>query len=131
MAMEARWKKRFEKYISALRSLEEVTPRAAELSALEQDGLIQRFEFTFELAWKVMKDFLEDAGHTGMAGPRYVIKQMVAENLIERNAWEQMLDVRNALSHIYDEALSREYVPRITGEFVQALVQFRNMMQQR
>ena len=131
MSRETRWKKRFEKYVSALRSLEEVTPRAAELSSLEQDGMIQRFEFTFELAWKTMKDFLEDAGHTGIVGPRNVIKQMVSENIIERNVWEQMLDVRNALSHIYDEALSRAYVPRIAMEFVPALVHYRNTLQQR
>jgi hypothetical protein len=52
----------------------ELQPKYKTLSPLEQDGLLQRFEYTFELAWKVMQDYLLDTGYKGLRGPRNVIK---------------------------------------------------------
>ena len=74
---DLRWQQRFENYKDALETIGEVVPRFKELTELEKDGLIQRFEFTFDLAWKVMQDYLRYAGYKDIKGPRPVITQMV------------------------------------------------------
>lgn len=84
------------------------------------DGILQRFEFTFELAWKTMKDYLEYLGVIDKIGsPREVIQSAFKSNLIEDGeAWISMMISRNELSHIYDAAESRIIYNRIKGEYV-------------
>jgi nucleotidyltransferase substrate binding protein (TIGR01987 family) len=61
---DIRWKQRFENYQKALFLLSDALKEGADkLSLLEKEGTLQRFEFTFELAWKVMKDYLEEGGN--------------------------------------------------------------------
>lgn len=69
---DIRWKQRFDNYIRALQNLSEATALAEErpLSKLEQQGLIRSFEFTHELAWNVLKDYLEDKGIMGLVGSK-------------------------------------------------------------
>lgn len=101
---------------------------AEKLSVLEQDGLIQRFEFTFELAWKTMQDYLSETGYTGLRGPRHVIKQMSNDDMIDPYTWDQMLEARNLLTHAYDEEMSRRYLSRILSDFLPELVKFKSKM---
>lgn len=72
MAEDIRWKQRFSNYHKALQTLAEAIELAQQrpLSKLEKQGLIQCFEFTHELGWKVLKDFLESKGYTGLIGSR-------------------------------------------------------------
>ena len=74
------------------------------------DGTIHRFEFTFELAWKTMKDYLEYEGIIAKTGsPREVIKEAFSSGLIENGEdWIDMMLARNSLSHLYDEETSRK-----------------------
>ena len=74
------------------------------------DGILHRFEFTFELAWKTMKDYLEYQGIIAKTGsPREVIKEAFSSGLIENGKdWIDMMLARNSLSHLYDEETSRE-----------------------
>ena len=74
------------------------------------DGILHRFEFTFELAWKTMKDYLEYQGIIAKTGsPREVIKEAFSSGLIENGEdWIDMMLARNSLSHLYDEETSRE-----------------------
>lgn len=123
-----RWKFRFKNYCKALATLEEVSLMAEKLSVLEQDGLIQRFEFTFELAWKTMQDYLSETGYTGLRGPRHVIKQMSNDDMIDPYTWDQMLEARNLLTHAYDEEMSRRYLSRILSDFLPELVKFKSKM---
>ncbi|MFC7372417.1 nucleotidyltransferase substrate binding protein [Fictibacillus iocasae] len=68
------------------------------------DGVIQRFEFTFELSWKVMKMFLEYTGITDVKSPRSTIKEAFTYGLIEdEEHWLDMMIDRNKTSHLYDE----------------------------
>ena len=74
------------------------------------DGTLHRFEFTFELAWKTMKDYLEYSGIIESTGsPREIIKTAFANGIIEDgDNWIKMMLARNSLSHLYDEEKSRE-----------------------
>ena len=74
------------------------------------DGTLHRFEFTFELAWKTMKDYLEYSGVIeGIGSPREIIKTAFANGIIEDGEnWIKMMLARNSLSHLYDEEKSRE-----------------------
>lgn len=74
------------------------------------DGTIHRFEFTFELAWKTMKDYLEYIGIIqGIGSPREIIKTAYENGIIkDGDKWIKMMLARNSLSHLYDEEKSRE-----------------------
>lgn len=74
------------------------------------DGAIHRFEFTFELAWKTMKDYLEYIGIIqGIGSPREIIKTAYENGIIkDGDKWIKMMLARNSLSHLYDEEKSRE-----------------------
>lgn len=77
---------------------------------LAVDGVLHRFEFTFELTWKTIKDYLEYQGITEKIGsPRGIIQEAYANGLIENgDIWIKMMLARNTLSHLYDEEKSRE-----------------------
>jgi nucleotidyltransferase substrate binding protein (TIGR01987 family) len=101
-----RWVYRFDNYSRALTLLREAveTMQARHLTDLEKHGLIQRFEFTCELAWKLLKDYLEHtAVHLETVTPAAVVKEAFAARLIENgDLWMQSLNARNRASHIYD-----------------------------
>ncbi len=97
-------------------------------SDLEIDGVIQRFEFTFELSWKAMKRFLEKEGVI-CNSPRACLKEAFQAELIKNEAiWLQMLADRSASSHLYNQAASIEIFSRINAEFVSEFLDvFRKM----
>ena len=102
---DIRWKQRFENYQKALFLLSDALKEGADkLSLLEKEGTLQRFEFTFELAWKVMKDYLEEGGVViSPLTPKNVIKQAFVSRIIENGqVWIDMLLSRNLMSHTYD-----------------------------
>ncbi len=87
------------------------------------DGTLHRFEFTFELAWKTMKDYLEYQGVIENTGsPREIIKVAFKQGLIaEGEDWIQMMLSRNSLSHLYDEKTSRQIYDLIKNKYVYLL----------
>lgn len=89
-------------------------------SELMIDAVLHRYEFTFELAWKTLKDYLEYLGvatHTG--SPREIIKESFAYGLISNGeVWIKMMLARNTLSHLYDEETSREVYDEIKNEYI-------------
>lgn len=89
-------------------------------SDLEIDGILHRFEFTFELAWKTMKDCLEEQGIVGKIGsPREIIKEAFSAGLIDNGeVWIDMMLSRNELSHLYDEEASREIYDNIKEIYI-------------
>lgn len=114
--------KRFEErkadLIKATNRLEEALKEGE--TDLNIDGVLHRFEFTFELAWKTMKDYLEYQGIVGKIGsPREVIKEAFSAGLIEDGeVWIKMMLSRNNLSHLYDEETSREIYDNIKEEYI-------------
>ncbi len=125
--------KRFEQILSdfgqALSRLKEAVLTAK--SELEIDGVIQRFEFTFELSWKTMKRFLEMQGLI-CNSPRGCLKEAFQAELIQNEAvWLQMLADRNSSTHLYDQTASREIFSRITKQFVPEFLEvFRKMSEE-
>ena len=121
-----RMRERYEDYKKALERLKEAM--LEEPTEIIIDGTIQRYEFTFELAWKIMKDYLEYNGFIdGLSSPRNII-QLAFQNKIIKNGdiWIQMMLDRNLLSHLYDEEKSREIYNNIKNSY---LVQFEQLKQ--
>ncbi len=105
----------------ALKKLEEAIKESK--TELGIDGTLHRFEFTFELAWKTIKDYLEYQGVIENTGsPREVIKAGFKQGLIEDGeGWIDMMLSRNSLSHLYDEHKSREIYDLIKNEYMDLL----------
>ena len=124
MNADARWKQRFQNFDRALVLLREALERGpGVLSNLEKEGVIQRFEYTFELAWKTIKDFLEEGGLIiSPLTPRQVLKDAyVAKVLADGQGWIDMLDHRILLSHTYDFAVLEKAVDAIAARYLPAL----------
>ena len=98
---DIRWKQRFQNFDRAFVLLRDALENGPEtLNQLEKEGVIQRFEFSFELAWKTLKDFMEQDGFVfATITPRQVLKDaFVAKILPDGQVWIDMLDHRNLLS---------------------------------
>lgn len=102
----------FEAAVSRLReALEDY--RSTPLSSV-RDGVIQRFEFCAELAWKTMREYLLDQGYTEINSPKAVIRQAFAYGMIEdADGWVRLMNDRNLTSHVYDEKTAEEIFRRI------------------
>lgn len=113
-----RFEERKEDLKKATNRLEEALE--VETTDLAIDGVLHRFEFTFELAWKTMKDYLEYQGIVEKIGsPREVIKEAFSAGLIDNGEiWIKMMISRNTLSHLYDEETSREIYDDIKEEYI-------------
>jgi nucleotidyltransferase substrate binding protein (TIGR01987 family) len=117
---DIRWIQRFNHFIKALLQLEEAVALAKErqLSKLEEQGLIQAFEFTHELAWNTLKDFLEDRGVQNLYGSRDATREAFKTGLIGNGeAWMNMIRSRNLTSHTYEEAIAAEIVSAIRATY--------------
>ena len=124
MNQDIRWRQRFENFDRALGLLREALADGQEnLSPLEQEGATQRLEYTLELAWKCMKDYLEDSGVTiSPATPRQVIKEaFVAKIITDGQTWIDMLNHRNLLSHTYDFAVFEEAIRATADRYLPTL----------
>lgn len=116
-----RWRQRFSNLKKALALLKEAVSNEG-LNRLEQEGLIQRFEYSFELAWKTMKDFLESRGVDAIF-PRDVVKAGFSTGLIvDGELWLEMLEGRNRLSHTYNEETFLFAVRKIRQEYFPQLI---------
>lgn len=105
--IDIRWIQRYANFHKACGRLLEVTEAdrfIGDLSELELEGLVQRFEYTFELAWKVLQDLLIYKGYEFMQGPNGTMKMAFEDGLISNHdGWRKMAKSRNTLSHVYDE----------------------------
>jgi nucleotidyltransferase substrate binding protein (TIGR01987 family) len=98
---DIRWKQRFQNFDKAFKKLEEAVEKK-NLNELERNGLIQRFEFTIDLSWKVLKDYLEEKGFSFKPSPKDTIREAQKAGFIDyAQALIDGLDLRNELSHDY------------------------------
>lgn len=103
----------------ALKKLHESLERDASKDDLVIDATIQRFEFTYELSWKLMKAYLEYNGHVGVTSPRSALKKSFKEEIIiNGDKWLKMLEDRNRTSHTYDEKIASEIYRNIKTEYI-------------
>ena len=108
--------RKVENFKKALQRLKEASEKAK--TDIEIDGAIQRFEFTFELAWKAIKYILEQEG-LHCYSPKNCLKEAFSAHLIKNEkTWIDMLGDRNLSVHIYDEKISREIFKRIQTLYI-------------
>jgi nucleotidyltransferase substrate binding protein (TIGR01987 family) len=117
-----RWKQRFENFNKAFLFLE-MARNKKEYDKLQAAGLVQSFEFTFELGWKTLKDYLIQMGDE-VNFPREVIKKAFERGLIEDgHKWILMLEKRNELSHTYNDEQAKQAVELICEQYFPAIQQ--------
>jgi nucleotidyltransferase substrate binding protein (TIGR01987 family) len=101
---DIRWKQRFQNFSKALSHLENAL-QIPEPDFLQKAGIIQLFEMSFELAWNMVKDFLEEEGFVEVKSPRSALKKAFEIGLLSSgHAWMELLVDRNLTTHTYDEA---------------------------
>lgn len=128
MEKEIRWRQRYENFDKAYKQLEQAIKDFETLSLLEKEGLIQRFEYTFELAWKTLKDYLESQ-EVEAKFPREVIKASFHYGLIEKGeVWMDMLEKRNVLAHTYDEERFKFAIKMIKEKYFQVISELHKLI---
>jgi nucleotidyltransferase substrate binding protein (TIGR01987 family) len=144
---EIRWEQRFSNFNKALRKLSEavdyIKKNLAEkktdldyenaeeiLDEILKEGLIQRFEYTHELAWNVMKDFLSEIGEIKIYGSKDATREAFKAELIEKgDVWMEMIKSRNETSHTYNEETADEICTKIINEYHSAFLIFQQVME--
>lgn len=139
MEKDIRWEQRFSNYAKALRKLDEAveyisglgqTTNGNILDEILKEGLIQRFEYTFELAWNVMKDYAEYQGNPDIGGSRDAIREAFDLQLItDGKLWMDMINSRVRTSHTYNEATADEIYRKVLDIYHPAFVEFLKMME--
>jgi len=127
MSEDIRWIQRLDNYQRALIHLQSAVELMAqrELSQLEKQGVIQAFEFSWELAWKLMKDYLQWQGIAGLSGARDAIREAFRQGLIDDGqVWMAMLQDRNRTSHTYNETTMLELLDAISSDYAEEMVRF-------
>ncbi len=101
--MDVRWKQRLQNFKRAFIQLEKAV-KTPDLNELERQGLIKAFEFTYELAWTTLKDYLIDMGYTELMGSKDTFRQAFQLGLIsDGEIWMEMVKSRNLTSHTYNQ----------------------------
>ncbi|MCI9087899.1 MAG: DUF86 domain-containing protein [Clostridia bacterium] len=124
-----RFQERLKDYKNAVDRLEEALQETE--SEIVIDGVLHRFEFTFELAWKTVKDALEYLGLVDKTGsPRENIQIGFRHGIIEDGEkWIEIMLSRNALAHLYDERSSREIYQKIKNDYIQEFKKLREKLE--
>lgn len=149
MGKDIRWEQRFSNFIKAMDKLrqsveyirhtiiDEENPIEDEslgfvLSEMIKEGLIQRFEYTHELAWKVMKDYAEYQGNSTVGGSRDASREAFELQLISNGElWMDMIGSRNKTSHTYNEGTANEIYAKILNEYYPAFLEFKDTMEKK
>jgi nucleotidyltransferase substrate binding protein (TIGR01987 family) len=119
-----RWKQRFSNYQKAINQLSKFIDKE-NLNELEDQGLIQSFEYTHELAWNVMKDFLQFEGIQNIIGYRIATREAFSKGLISNGqVWMNMIESRNRTVHIYEESILKIEKEKIINNYYPLFVEF-------
>jgi nucleotidyltransferase substrate binding protein (TIGR01987 family) len=127
MSQDVRWKQRFSNFLRAFQTLTEAIElsQTRALTPLEQQGLIQSFEFTHELAWNVLKDYLTYQGIADLVGSRDASRSAFKNALIQDgDVWMKMIEARNQTSHTYNIEIAQAIVRSICQSFYPAFHSF-------
>ena len=147
---DIRWEQRFSNYRKALLKLSQAIAYIKEniededieedeamdeienvLEEVLKEGLIQRFEYTHELAWNIMKDYAEYQGNATIKGPRDATREAFKMNLINNaEAWMDMMQSRNQTSHTYNEETANAIYQKIIEDYYPAFLQFEKTMEE-
>ncbi len=139
-SIDVRWEQRFANYRKALQKLtiavELIKPIYVELcnnslsdeEELQVEGLIQRFEYTHELAWKVMMDYAKYQGFQEIKGSRDATRYALKNNIVCDECWMEMIQSRNRTSHTYDDDTAQEILVYIVEKYIKAFTLFESKM---
>lgn len=128
MSIENRWKQRFQNFEKAYHKLQNAV-QLKKLSELERAGLIQTFEFTFELAWKTLKDVLEYEGYE-VKSPRETIKKAFeTEYIADGEGWLDILNKCNLMAHTYNENTSIQVAKLITDSYFKLILELYKLLE--
>ena len=128
---DVRWKQRFHHYIGAFEQLKNAFEiyKTRELTILENQGVIQAFEVTQELSWKVMKDFLEYQGYDEIYGSKNAVRLAFNVKIIGNGEiWMDMIKSRNLMSHTYDEDEMLKIIKIVFENYIQEFENFKVTM---
>lgn len=126
---DVRWKQRFANYKKALSQLQKYIAKGT-LNELEEQGLIQAFEYTHELAWNVLRDYLREQGHTNIYGSRGATREAFKLELIQDgDTWMEMIKDTNRTSHTYNQETAKQIATNITERFLPLFLSLSNTMQ--
>lgn len=144
MELDIRWQQRFANYVKALHKLTQAVEYIRAYTGIDVDskvldttldeimkeGLIQRFEYTHELAWNVMKDYAAYQGNPDIGGSRDAVREAFQIGLIaDGKVWMDMIASRNKTSHTYDEQTANEIYAAILQSYYPAFLAFRGTME--
>ena len=140
MEKDIRWEQRFSNFKKAFHKLsqavdytknhEEVENSGFVLGEIIKEGLIQRFQYTHELAWNVMKDYAEYQGNFQIKGSRDSTREGFKMDIIsDGEIWMSMIKSRNDTSHTYNEETAEDIYNKIISEYYPAFVQFVQTME--
>ncbi len=132
---DVRWIQRFSNYRKALIQLGKavnivsaVSNSSSDQNDLLAEGLIQRYEYTHELAWKVMKDYEEYQGLTDIMGSRDAIRVALRAGILDDDRWMDTISDRNLTSHNYDDETAKHIVNNIINVYYPLFVKFETTM---
>jgi len=129
MQEDIRWMQRFANFSKALGQLAKFIEKGR-LNELEKQGLIQAFEYTYELAWNTIKDYFEDQGETGIYGSRDAFRLAFRRGLIENGkTWMDMIKSRTLTTHTYNEEIAEAIVSEIVNSYFEEFVGLRDTLQ--
>jgi nucleotidyltransferase substrate binding protein (TIGR01987 family) len=125
---DIRWKQRFSNYKAALQKLHQALIEE-NLNDLEKEGLIQRFEYTYELAWKTLQDLLQHYGYTDVKGPTPVLRQALKDGyIVNERTWREMKQARELTSHTYDNQQADQIADRIRDFYFDQLMNLKRRL---
>jgi len=125
---DIRWVQRFNNYQRALAQLTKFIDKG-ELNELEEQGLIQAFEYTHELAWNVLRDYLREQGNPDIYGSRDATREAFKLELIEDgDSWMDMIRDHNRTTHTYNQETAQAIAANITGRFFTLFVMLQEKM---
>lgn len=140
-AKDIRWIQRFENYrhalaklaqaieiVNKMEELKDIIVVSIETDDLLKEGLIQRFEYTHELAWKVMKDYAEYQGYNSIRGSRDAFRQALQMGIINDKQWLESVDDRNLTSHNYDKEIAEDIYSAIINIYYPLFLAFEQTM---
>ena len=126
MGEDIRWIQRLDNFSKALEQLTKFL-RKKELNELELQGLIQSFEYNYELSWNTIKDYFEHQGETEILGSRDAFRLAFKRGLIENGEiWMDMIKSRALTSHTYNEKIAGEITEKIQNSYYPEFIKLKN-----
>ncbi len=147
MEQDIRWEQRFSNFVKALHKLTQAveyikyncidedepvddSDMGFVLDEIIKEGLIQRFEYTHELAWNVMRDYAQYQGNTNVGGSRDATREAFQLQLVsDGEIWMDMIGSRNKTSHTYNEETADEIYSKILNDYYPAFLKFKKNME--